>query len=75
MKLKKYSWSVMLILILVFCTNAFAEMPDEENKPEAYFPENTFTFDKILEGTLVIHDFVIKNKGNAPLTVEKVKST
>jgi hypothetical protein len=74
MKIKKYLGSVMLIFTLVFFTNAFAEKPEEKNMPEAYFPENTFTFDKILEGTDVIHDFVIKNNGNAPLIVEKVKS-
>jgi hypothetical protein len=73
MKLKNYVGSVMLILVLF--SNAFAEKPEEKNRPEAYFPENTFIFDKILEGTDVTHDFVIKNKGNAPLTVEKVKST
>lgn len=74
MKLNKYLVPVILIFILVL-TNAFAEKPEEKNKPEAYFPENTFTFDRILEGSDVIHDFVIKNTGNAPLAVEKVKST
>lgn len=75
MKLKKYLGSAILIFMLFFFTNAFAEKPEEKTKSEAYFPEQTFTFDRTLEGSQVIHDFVIKNKGNGPLAVERVKTT
>lgn len=75
MKLKKYLGPAILIFTLVLFTNAFAEKPEEKIKPEAYFPEQTFTFDRVLEGSQVIHDFVIKNKGNGPLAVERVKSS
>lgn len=75
MKLKKYLGSAILIFTLVFFSNAFAEKPEEKTKSEAYFPEQTFTFDRVLEGNQVIHDFVIKNKGNGPLAVERVKSS
>jgi hypothetical protein len=74
MNLKKYLRLAIIFFFLLF-SSAFAEKPEEGKRPQAHFPENTFTFDKILEGTLVIHDFVIKNTGNAPLIVEKVKST
>jgi hypothetical protein len=75
MKLKKYLGPAILIFMLVSFTNAFAEKPEEKNKPEAYFPEQSFTFDRVLEGSQVTHDFVIKNKGNGPLAVERVKSS
>jgi hypothetical protein len=75
MTLKKFLGPAILICMLVFFTNAFAEKTEEENRPEAYFPEQTFTFDRTLEGSQVIHDFVIKNKGNEPLSVERVKTT
>jgi hypothetical protein len=74
MNLKKCRGFAIIFFLLLF-SSAFAEKPDEKNRPQAHFPENTFTFDKVLEGTLVIHDFVIKNTGNAPLIVEKVKSS
>jgi hypothetical protein len=74
MILKKYLLFAIIFFLLLF-SSAFAEKPEEKNIPQAHFPENTFTFDKIVEGTLIIHDFVIKNTGNAPLIVEKVKST
>jgi hypothetical protein len=75
MTIKKLGGWVILILILVLFTDVFAQTPEKENKPEAYFPENTFTFGNVLEGTLVNHDFVIENKGDAPLAIERVKST
>ncbi len=74
MNFKKFLGPGILIFILVLITNVFAEKPEDEKMPEAYFPENSFTFEKILEGTDVIHDFVIKNNGNAPLAIEKVRS-
>jgi hypothetical protein len=75
MKLKKYCWLAIIFLLLLLFSSAFAEKPEEGKRPQAHFPENTFTFDKTLEGTLVMHDFVIKNSGNAPLIVEKVNTT
>jgi hypothetical protein len=74
MILKKYLLFAIIFFLLLF-SSAFAEKIEEKNRPQAHFPENTFTFNKIVEGTLIIHDFVIKNTGNAPLVVEKVKST
>jgi hypothetical protein len=75
MTLKKIPVPAILIFLLFFFTNALAEKTEEENKPEAYFPEQTFIFDRTLEGSQVIHDFIIKNKGNGPLSVERVKTT
>jgi hypothetical protein len=74
MILKKYLLFAIIFFLLLF-SSAFAEKIEEKNRPQAHFPENAFTFNKIVEGTLIIHDFVIKNTGNAPLVVEKVKST
>ena len=65
-------YSVLILCVLV--SNAFAEKTMEEKTPRAYFPENIFTFEKTLEGNEVTHDFVIENRGDAPLTVETVKT-
>ena len=42
--------------------------------PVAFFPEPRYAFDQALEGTEVLHDFVIMNKGDSTLDVQKVKS-
>lgn len=73
MKFKNFACCIV-ILFFVLVSNAFAEKTEEGQLPKAYFPENIFTFDKILEGNEVIHDFIIENKGNAVLNVEKVRT-
>jgi hypothetical protein len=41
--------------------------------PQAVFTETKFTFEPLFEGADVKHDFVIENKGDAPLVIKKVK--
>jgi len=42
--------------------------------PVAIVNERSFTFSPVPEGTDVVHDFVIKNTGTAPLKIEQVKT-
>jgi hypothetical protein len=46
----------------------------DDAQPSAFFPANSYEFSPVLDGTKVMHEFVIQNKGNALLTVEKVKT-
>ncbi|MBC2710195.1 MAG: DUF1573 domain-containing protein [Desulfosarcina sp.] len=43
-------------------------------KPGAVLPELKYEFDPVVDGTQVIHDFTIKNTGNGPLAITKVKT-
>jgi len=43
-------------------------------KPVAFFPETTFNFSPVLEGTEVSHDFVVRNTGSAVLEISRVKT-
>jgi len=45
------------------------------NSPHAYLPAYRYEFGSVLEGTEVLHDFVIQNKGNAPLKIIKVETS
>jgi hypothetical protein len=42
--------------------------------PSAYFPQTDYQFSPIPEGTEITHDFIIQNRGDAPLVVKKVKT-
>ena len=42
--------------------------------PQAFLPESVFEFQPVLEGTQVVHEFALKNKGDAPLNILQVKS-
>jgi hypothetical protein len=43
--------------------------------PRVEFPEKSFDFGTIYQGEDVCHTFVFRNTGNAPLKIEKVRST
>ena len=42
--------------------------------PIAKISEKDFKFSPIVEGTMVHHDFIIKNEGKATLNISKVKT-
>ena len=51
------------------------EQQDEADKaPSIQFVAPDFTFDKAVEGVEITHDFVVKNTGNAPLYIQKVRT-
>ena len=51
------------------------EQQDEADKaPSIRFEAPDFTFDKAVEGVEITHDFVVKNTGNAPLYIQKVRT-
>ena len=62
----------------LFCLVLFAIHSDAENitreKPVAFLPEQIFEFEPVIEGNIIIHDFIIQNKGTAPLVIHKVRA-
>ena len=45
-----------------------------DDAPSVFFPETHYEFSPVLADATVVHDFVIINKGNAPLNVDRVKT-
>ncbi len=45
-----------------------------DKAPSILFEAPNFTFDKVVEGVEVTHDFVVKNRGSAPLHIQKVRT-
>jgi len=46
----------------------------DDTAPEAFVSKKQHTFPSTMDGTKVLHDFIIQNKGDAPLKVTKVKT-
>jgi hypothetical protein len=46
----------------------------DEAKPVAVYPETFYEFSAVLDGSEVVHDFVVQNKGLATLQIERVKT-
>ena len=69
----------LIAVIFVFCilfstTGLFGAEDNTLGSPLAFLPENKYEFATVLEGDIITHDFIIQNKGIAPLKIEKVKS-
>ena len=49
------------------------QAPAAAGTPQANWPQTTYEFGTLMEGTEVTHDFVVENKGKAPLQILKVQ--
>ena len=65
---------IVLCCMIFFTTYNVAAKNSAEKRPLAVIPEQTYEFVPVVEGSLVTHDFIIQNKGTAPLVIEKVKT-
>ncbi len=63
-------------LALFWCVTAWSETGAKQDaKPVLIIQDKVHTFEQVLEGTDVRHDFIVQNKGDAVLKIEKVDST
>ena len=71
----KYKFAVVCIsLILLVGLSVVAYGGMEEGQAKAVISKNVFEFQPVLDGTEVIHDFVIQNTGTATLEIEKIET-
>lgn len=66
----------MMILIgfALFSTALYAQQGPDAQQPTAFLPEASYEFKPVLEGKKVVHDFLLQNKGNAPLKIVKIRT-
>lgn len=66
----------MIRFILVVAVPLIAFQPEVGlAQPKAAISENSFQFGRVVRGTPVQHEFVIENRGNAPLVIARVAMT
>jgi hypothetical protein len=65
---------VAIVALLILFSSAVCFGAENDAAPSVFFPETHFEFTPVLEGSMVVHDFVIQNKGNATLNVDRVKT-
>ncbi len=73
----------LTILMLMMVLNAWAgavappqSSPDaDQHGPQAVFAQTQYKFEPLLEGEDVKHDFVVENKGDAPLVIKDVRAS
>ncbi|XPS84379.1 uncharacterized protein Dvar_23970 [Desulfosarcina variabilis str. Montpellier] len=45
-----------------------------DTPPDAVFPQVTYEFEKVVDGTVVTHNFAVKNTGKGVLEISRVKT-
>ena len=70
MKFKTLLISVTCFFLIL--TVSRADTTPAPQLPDAFFPITNFNFPEVVEGTEIVHDFIILNKGAGPLTIKKV---
>lgn len=65
---------LLAVFVLSFVALSFASDEVSQGTPSAFVPMLKHKFDPVLEGSEVIHDFVIQNRGDATLTIRNVKT-
>ncbi len=76
MKEYKIVLAVLFIYCVIFSSTGFCGEKDvstDGKVPKAEFPELLYTFNEVLEGDDILHDFIVKNVGDAVLEITKVK--
>ncbi len=66
--------STFIIIFILFITFAAGGQGETEEIPGAFLLKNSFEFEPVPEGTKVLHEFVLKNTGSAPLQIQDVRT-
>jgi len=74
MKQKTLFVLVLACCILFFQTDSFGNEINTLNVQPVIVSESLYKFDPVLEGTEITHDFIVQNKGTAPLKIETVRT-
>ncbi len=74
MKVKNVCAFVCAICVFFLTTSLLFAESESRKTPSAYFPKDQYKFDQVLEGNDVIHDLVVRNKGNALLEIEGIET-
>ena len=64
---------LMTVLSLLFVFSGMCANAVESMGPKLVIENKTFDFQKVDEGTILEHAFVVKNVGDQPLQIQKVR--
>jgi|AntAceMinimDraft_16_1070373.scaffolds.fasta_scaffold340065_1 hypothetical protein len=65
---------LILLIVSISVIGFLAPVQADEGAPVAVVENGSFEFGAIYDGTDVIHDFKIQNKGDADLEIKEIKA-
>ena len=63
-----------VLSLLALSVGAFASESGVGGKPSAFFPVTLFEFAPVPEGTVIEHDYPVRNRGTADLEIFRISS-
>ncbi len=72
MKLKRPFLIVIATCMLFSAAGSFGAGQKDSKSPAVYFPKRHYTFKQVVDGAEIMHDFILQNKGDATLKINKV---
>ena len=69
--MKKFLFHIALVA-LCLCTQLSVSVAQKPAGPQIYLKEKVFNFKEVDEGRILEHTFRFANRGDQPLTIEKV---
>ena len=54
-------------------TNSDTKKDVDNFSPSLFLPQPNYVFPQVVEGTEILHDFVVLNKGKSTLKIKKIK--
>ena len=67
--------TALVILLTATATGYSTEAADvQKMAPIAHFPISHYHFESVVDGTDIVYDFVVQNKGSAPLNIKDVRT-
>ncbi|MBI5592507.1 MAG: DUF1573 domain-containing protein [Deltaproteobacteria bacterium] len=73
MKFNRYLQFILVTYLVALPLISSAE--DKQEQIQVFIPETQFTFQSVVEGTEVVHDFAVMNKGTDVLSILNVKTS
>ena len=70
----KFKIFVMLIVAVFLAGNTIGAEKNPPDSPAAFIAQPEYTFEPVADGTQVMHDYVIQNRGTKTLEIQKVKT-
>jgi hypothetical protein len=61
------------VVLMIAVGGAWADQADRPT-PKLVIEPTAYSFDPVVDGTKVTHDFVVRNEGDAVLNIHKVKT-
>jgi hypothetical protein len=62
------------LIFMIFAGGLTAAESQATDSPSVFVSEPRYEFAPVVDGREVTHDFIIQNKGDAPLIIERVKT-